>query len=271
MTVLEWENFRALDERKYILEENKEFLKYYLRMHKQGFKSIIDIYHIQRLINEIVEFYEVKYPNKLLSELEYSCNISDDSLEAIKISRMFDMKQLKFRLPHDYNQFLECSYEGLVRLQKPKKNLADPNDLEQYYVEIGTGGFVNDYAVKILQKYHFLDDASGINCADDLLNRFASIETEVNYSELKKWVDGYNYDVSLRNWVLKLIPLAMLYSKTTRPEYGYVRAKSFVRTFNKEYNLKLDLEELDFIMSRDYSKSNKEKVLEKVLNRYKEK
>ena len=57
--------------------------------------------------------------------------------------------------------------------------------------------------------------------------------------------------------------LKMLYSSL--PERGYIRAKSFMKMFNKEYDLDLNMEKLDSIMSIDYKDTNyvKQKIKER--------
>ena len=57
--------------------------------------------------------------------------------------------------------------------------------------------------------------------------------------------------------------LKMLYSSL--PEHGYIRAKRFMRMFNKEYDLDLNMEKLDSIMSIDYKDTNyvKQKIKER--------
>ena len=55
----------------------------------------------------------------------------------------------------------------------------------------------------------------------------------------------------------------MLYS--TLPKHGYIRAKRFMKMFNKEYNSGLSMKKLDDIMSIDYKDTNnvKRKIKER--------
>ena len=55
----------------------------------------------------------------------------------------------------------------------------------------------------------------------------------------------------------------MIYSKSTLPEYGYIRAKRFIRMINKEYDLNLTTDRIDQIMGIDYSDTKKVKELAK--------
>lgn len=92
---------------------------------KKGFGSIINLEEMQNLIDNIAYFFEIKYPNKMLEKIVYGANINldDDFKNALKISKLFDINQLKYRLHHDDIQFLECSYENLITLEKEEKHL----------------------------------------------------------------------------------------------------------------------------------------------------
>ena len=62
--------------------------------------------------------------------------------------------------------------------------------------------------------------------------------------------------MELRDRILQLVALKLLYSRNTIPERGYERSKKFINEFNKELNLTLSTEEIDEIMRRNYA--NKE-------------
>lgn len=81
---------------------------------------------------------------------------------------------------------------------------------------------------------------------------------ELDFIELKECVYNHNVDIVLRNKILQLVALKLLYSVNTIPERGYERSKKFINEFNKELNLTLSTEEIDEIMRRDYA--NKEKL-----------
>jgi len=261
MTGLEYENFCKADDRRYILKENNEFMDWYLNMKKQGFSSIIDINQMQNLINNIVMFYEFKYPSEMFDSLRYSTDVEENQ-NTIKIAGMLSFDQLKFRLYHDYIQFLDCNYWNYVSLKRPRKNLWD---LTSMSIRIYPDGKIEPVDLDGLKENKFLDDISGINSIENLYGKFESIDTNVDYSELTRCIRTHKFNVTLRNKILSLVPFALLYSSNTLPQNGYIRAKSFIRTFNREYNLNMDLDELDEIMSRDYT--GKQKV--KSLNNYK--
>ena len=86
-----------------------------------------------------------------------------------------------------------------------------------------------------------------------MLGRYIGIETNIDYSELEECVQNHKNNIAIRNKVLELVMVNMLYSKNTHPKNGYIRAKRFMRMFNKEYGLDLNMEKLDRIMDVDYS------------------
>ena len=214
MTGLEFNNFMSLDKRKYILEENKEFLKWYSEMEKQGFKSFINICQMQDLINQITMFYEFKYPNVLFDSMRYNINLEACN-KAKEISKMLDFEQLKFRLYHDYVQFLECSYQHHVTLNTPKIGWGN---LDSMMVRISSNGEVDKYDLNCLKEYNFIDDIEEIERIEDLYGRFESIDTDVDYSELKRWIYLHKYYVSLRNRVLNLVKMNFLFKKNKSPK-----------------------------------------------------
>lgn len=258
MTGLEYENFCKADDRRYILEENDEFMKWYSEMAlNQGFVSIVGIKQQQDLINQIVMFYEFKYPSEMFDSFRYATKV-EENRNTRKIADMLGIEQLKFRLYHDYVQFLDCNYWHHITLKRSRKKIYDITDMS---IRIYPNGQVEPVDLERLKEYKFLDDTTSISRIEDLYGRFESIDTDVDYSELTRCIHVHKYNVTLRNKILSLIPFALVYSSNTLPEKGYIRAKSFIRTFNKEYNLDMSLDELDEIMNRDYSGKQKTKSL----------
>lgn len=254
MTILEYENFHKADDERYILNKNNDFTHYEWIMKRScDFAPIINRDKMQDLINKIVMFYEFKYPNYLLSTLQHSFE-QEEVKNALEIAKMLDFEELKSRLHHDYIQFLECSYGGHICLKKPRKHLWE---LTEKSIRVDSDGIIEPYDLESLEEYQFLDDITGITRIEDLYGRYHSIDTNVDYSALTRWVEKHRFNLKIRNKVLNVIPFAFIYSKSTFPEYGYIRAKSYIRTFNREYKLKMDLEEIDEIMNRDYSGKQK--------------
>lgn len=209
-------------------------------------------------MNDIVAFFEFKYPDNFLSDLLYkSTSKEEQKTECQRLAKTLNIEQLKYRIYHDYVQFLECSYRNYIHIKRDTKKIWEWKCCS---ILIDDDGYINPYDLDDLEKQSFLKNIKGIEKASDLLGRFIESNNEVDYSELKKVVDTHKARIKLRNMVLELIPLNMIYSKNTLPEYGYIRAKSFIRMFNREYGLNMVTEEIDEIMTKDYSKIDTPKI-----------
>lgn len=255
MTIAEAENFYNQDEQKYILNQNKKILNFINEKNKEGVIVGLTIEQMQQIIDSTVLFFEFKYPDSFLHDLRYCSNDKDECFKICQtISKQLDISQLKYHLHHDAVKFLECSYGNHIEITKEKKN---PWDLTSVWVSIGTNGEIDKHDLNELKESKFLDNIEGIHLASDLLGRFIESPIDVNYSNLTKAVNRHKMEIQLRNIILELIPLKLIYSNFTLPEYGYIRAKNYVRMFNKEYNLKIDMCEVDEIMKRDYSSKQK--------------
>lgn len=263
LTGYETENFRLLDKKEYILEENKDFLNWYLNQLKNGYKPVLDITELQDIINEIVSFFEFKYHDNFFYDLFYIADKDKQFNNSKKLSKYLGIEELKYILHHDYTQFLECNYPRYFKLTKEKEHLWD---LSEKLIFVSKDGCLRSWDLENLEENEYLPSKKGIVTVEDLLDKYLSINTKVNYSDLENLIYQYNVKVELRNKVLELIPLALLYSKNTNPKYGYIRAKSFIRMFNKEYNLNMTTSKIDEIISIDYTniqEKQKEVVIEK--------
>ena len=67
----------------------------------------------------------------------------------------------------------------------------------------------------------------------------------------------HNSDVELRNKVLQLVALKLLYSCRTIPERGNERSKRFINEFNKKMGLNISTEEIDNAINKDYTNTEK--------------
>ena len=76
---------------------------------------------------------------------------------------------------------------------------------------------------------------------------------ELDFIELKESVYNHNVDIVLRNKILQLVALKLLYSVNTIPERGYEREKRFINEFSKKLGLELSTEQIDEIIHRDYT------------------
>ena len=249
ITGLEWDNFFRMDDERYILKNNKSFLTWYRELEKDGFYFKLNLEQMQNLIDKIALFFEFKYPDNMLLVDKREGNCFN---QCKGISKKLDINQLKYRFYNDYVSFLECNYQGYLVIRKKKK--LELYELGWYLIQINNDGTLNEFDLVGLKEECFIDDITGIKTVEDLLVRFREEKSVADYSEVEKCVWSHQVDIQIRNAILRLIPFRLIYSSTSSPLLGYERAKSFMRMFHQEYGIYFDMEELEEILNRDYTK-----------------
>ena len=107
MTIEEARNFYIQDNKLYELNTNQDFLNYLDTITKLGYNDL-ELEELQELINYIVNWYEIKYPDK---ELAYYNGIKDSNFLDIKsISQVMNIKQLLYRLTPKQVGLIEGKY-----------------------------------------------------------------------------------------------------------------------------------------------------------------
>ena len=249
LTGYETENFYKLDKKEYIILKNKDFLSWYAKKLNEGYKPVLDMTELQCIIDEIVSYFEFKYHNHFLYDSIHIANKEEEFFNSKELSKSLDIKELKYRLHHDYKEFLECNYPHHFYLKKERPGILS-NEIALFPDKEGN---LEEYEIHSLVTNGFLPNKKDVETVEDLLEKYLSINTKVDYTELKDLIYQHNCKIELRNKVLELIPLALLYSKNTIPMYGYIRAISFIRMFNKEYGLKMNTNKIDKIANIDYN------------------
>lgn len=270
MTIAQAERFYEQDSKKYEVLKNKELLSWLKNSVKNGYHPFIDIEGLQKLVDDITNWYEIKYPER---EMEFYEGIGDFDFENMKsLSKLMNIKQLMYRLPREQLYLMECDYrstgQGFRNVyddkneivgQKPilfmsiyRKNIESsivPNFL--LHADTDSGKVEIDYNLK---DYVNTDSIT----LDELLNLFKEkYSEEFSFTELEKCVYDHNCDVELRNKVLQLVALKLLYSRRTIPERGYERSKRFINEFNKKMGLNISTEEIDNAINKDYTNTEK--------------
>lgn len=286
MTIAQAERFYEQDTKDYEIEKNKDFLNWLRASIEDGYHCFMETEELQELINSIVNWYEIKYPER---ELEYFEGTRHMNFQDIRrISDVMDIRQLLFRLPHNQLCLMECGYRAKGWGQHPiyengkkigwkvqifmsinRKN-EEKSDLwlgkAPYFLlhaDHMTGEVSKDYELE-----EYIDNDENINL-DELLSIFnKKYIDELDFTELKESVYDHNCDMELRHRILQLVALKLLYSRNTIPERGYERAKRFINEFNKKLDLTLSTEQIDEIISRDYTNGEKwEHVLKTYINK----
>ena len=273
MKTTQLERFYKCDMKKYEIEKNKEFLIWLKKAVKKGYYCFITLKELQELVDNIVNWYEFKYPEIEPGYFEETEHI--DLQKNKKFSDEMSIRQLLLRLPHNQSCLMKCGYRARGWSQYPiRKDNGEVYWKSQIFLRIDrknvrntlhgktpyflihadekTGNVFKDYELK-----EYLNNKENIKL-DKLLKIFNQTYTsELDFTELKECIYDHNCDVELRQKVLQLAALKLLYSKNTVPERGYVRAKKFINEFNKKLDLSLSTKEIDEIMYRSYNEETK--------------
>ena len=271
MTIAEAERFYEKDTKDYEIEKNKDFLTWLKTSIKNGYHCFMKTEELQELIDSVVNWYEIKYPER---ELEYFEGTRHLGFQGIRrISDVMDIRQLLFRLPHNQLCLIECGYRAKGWGQYPIYENGKEIDLKvQIFMKInkknkeecnpwygGTTYFLlqADYMTGEVLNYYeledYIDNEENISL-DELLSVFnEKYSNELDFTELTESVYDHNCDMELRDRILQLVALKLLYSRNTIPERGYERAKRFINEFNKKLGLALSTEQIDEIIHRDYT------------------
>lgn len=268
MNIREAQNFYTLDSKKYDLKKNKEFILWMNNIVTNDYYSFISIDELQDLIDNIANWYEIKYPERELESFEGT--IYEDFKDIKSISNVMNIRQLLYRLPHNQLCLMECGYRAKNWGRRPiYKDGKEIDHKDVIYIQVDKkeekNSFYNRRPYFLISAEYLtgnvildcdvssnIDIEDGIKL-DELLNILSEKYNEkFDFTELKESVYDHECDIELRNKILQLVALKLLYSKSTIPERGYERAKRFINEFNKELSLSLSTEEIDNIMNRSY-------------------
>lgn len=272
MTFEQLEQFYRQNRKKYNIAKNKQLLIWLKEKAKKGYQPYIDIASLQELIDNIVYWYEMKYPER---EMEFYEGVKDYDFKNIKsLSKFMDIKQLLFRLPYQQAALLECNYrstgagvtnlyndkgeivgrKGIIFMSIKRKNI-DPHDCMQ----VPNFLLCADYKtgeVKVDSNIKDMIDADCITL-DELLMIMRNTANDFDFTSLEECIYAHDCDKQLRDMILQLVALKLLYSPRTIPERGYERATRCINEFNKKLNLSLSTHEIDEVMHKNNTNSKK--------------
>lgn len=271
MNSKEVKRFHNKNKGKYYISKNKDLLFY---LHTKGYCKPNIIKELQETIDTITYWYIRKYPDyKISSNLINQEHILDD------ISKEMSIKKLINALPSKW--LLECNYyakgEGTKLIYNDTKNkIIDYKRI--LFIHINRTHIKSKHQVPYFLLRAYSDSGKVIydtnikeytNNKDITLDELLTLFKEkyirdLEFNELKECINNHNNDIELRNRILKLVALELLYSNHTTPEIGYERAKYFINEFNEEMNLSLDTKEIDTIIKNSYIEE-KTPVIKKLL------
>lgn len=267
MNSLQEKRFYANDTKCYDLKENKEFLKWLYNEITSGYHCYIGPRELQELIDYIVNWYEIKYPEK---EFDYYDGTRYINFQDVRsISNVMNIKQLLYRLSRRQYNLIKCGYRAKGFSQNQIHINGKCIGLEpRIFMTLDKN---NDNQLHGQMPYLFLraNQLSGKVIYDNQLRKYINnnnitldnllillkekYSNEFNFNELEECVNNHKCDIELRNKILQLVALKLLYSKNTSPLRGYERAKRFINEFNKKLGLNLSTKEIDNVINEDYS------------------
>lgn len=274
------ERFYEQDKKKYDISKNKELLTWLKRAIKKGYHAFIDIENLQELIDTIVYWYEMKYPEREMEFYEGTRYFNFENMETL--SKVMDIKQLMYRLPHKQLCLIECDYRSNGGCTKNIYN--NKGEIEGHkttlFMQINRKGVEYDpfsMSSKLPNFLLYADTDSGKVDVDYNLKDYTNNESitldellvlfkekyndDLEFTKLEECIYDHNCDIELRRRILQLVALKLLYSSRTIPERSYERAKRFINEFNKKMCLNLTTEEIDEIINRDYTNKKNVKKL----------
>lgn len=225
MTIEEIKNFYKNDQKEYIISKNTEFLKWYRKILKEGYLSFTTFDTLQETIDMIALWYELKYPERDL-EKKYSFAEHTDFENIEDISGFMGFEQLMYRMPTLSLNLMKGEYRHKYHYNLREMDTVIKGEKIQF---IDVLKYVGDKKIK-----------------------------EIGLDNLGASIKNWNFDLELRKRILKLVALKLLYSPSTKPEFGYARARFFIKEFNQAIpNLNLDPSELDKLINIEDNLYNK--------------
>lgn len=273
MTILEANNFYKQDNKLYQINQNEEFIKWLNDKIDNGYSSLISIKDLQELIDFLVNWYEIKYPEK---ELEMNEGIRYfEFINIERLSKEMNFRQLMYRISHNEYCLINCKYrsrlggsnpiyknneivgyDSIIGIQIKRKNRQNVEiwelyDCKNYPYFLIFADPVNG-KVKVQKELKEYIKKEQISLEHLLLILENKYKEELDFEELESCIFNHKTDLELRNKILQLVALKLVYSRNTIPERGYERAKRFINEFNKKLNLNIDTYEIDEIINRNY-------------------
>lgn len=116
MKIVEAKRFYEQDGKDYVLKENRGFLCWYQEKINEGYHDFIDVSSLQDLINGLVVWYEIKYPER---EFRAQTGMKDnESILTDGLAEHMNLEQLLLRLSQEQLDLLKGGIESvLLRLK----------------------------------------------------------------------------------------------------------------------------------------------------------
>lgn len=229
---------------------SKKFLNWYKEEINNGYKCNIDIEEIKRLIDYIVRWYEIKYPDRDLNkDVIYNSEVVND------LAKYMGIEQLLYRLDSKSVNLLKGVYRAKSGGQYPVYVDGKMVWIPRISVRIS---YKNDrgYFDIIANPYNGIvrKDEDVLDYSDEgylLLDRVLEIlkdSSTLEYEDLEECIYNHNIDLELRDKILNLVVINIINSSKDI-EIGKERAKIFIAEVNDYFKMDINKEDV-------YKKSN---------------
>lgn len=255
----EEKNFYQEDEKKYILKKNKEFKSLLTMLEHKGYNHP-NLEKLQDYIETVRTWYEFKYP-----ELEFKIDekLENKDIGVKSISKHMSTEQLLARVDYGVAYLLRGYYKsrgwGLCMIYEDDGSRHSEHEM---FMSIKPGtkyGLGNIIHVRhkdgtIIDLGHFRKNSEYIGkTIDELVEKYEEENRTCDLSELKSSIFTHNSDLCIREELIKLAALRLLYSDTTNPVRGYIRANRYITESNRDLGTNVSKHDINEIITRDYN------------------
>lgn len=187
MTGLEIQNFYKLDTEEYDLDKNQEFLAILeiFRNYNRDFNKG----KIKHFMEDIIRFYEFKYPNEMFDGTSQDL---EEYKRMLEITKLMDVKQLEFRIHHDAKAVLINDYNDYFKIEINREN-----DIYPFFTLIHIKqGILNSYDLDSIKKYIPLNKKK--ITPEEFYSILEQTDMEIDYSALKRLLEEKHYTNLMR-------------------------------------------------------------------------
>ena len=255
----EMRNFYQEDTKKYNLKKNKEFKSLLKMLENKGY-SHPDLEKLQEYIDTTKLWYEFKYPEFEFDIAEGLIN-KDNTIK--KLSKNMTTEQLLKRADAEVANLLKGYYKsrgwGLCMIHEEDGSRHAEYEMfmsikPKFKYAIGMLINVDHKDGTIINTTYFnrFKDYIG-KTIDELVQESEEKGLDYDFSELKSSINTHNCDLCVREELIKLTALKLLYSNTTNPIRGYIRANRYITECNRDLGTNVSKHDINEIITRDYN------------------
>lgn len=242
------------DRQLYNVYKNEGLKGWFYYQQARGYESLFDLDEIHMIIYNLVDAFELKYPDKVYDE------------ETKTFIKSFGCPVYEL-----YNQAktLRQFYKGFYRTEQTRSLVEDYDKVGFFIKEEGSDkkvifansstGVIEDISLMQFRKYF----KKGITL-DEFSEEIKDLDTITDYySELEASVFNHQCDLKLREEMFNLA-ITKLVNNTENTEIGYQRACLFIKEYNEAFpNLNLSTDVIDTIVDKEEGKSTSSEGIKK--------